>query len=319
MRIKLPGAEVITLTGQTVDKLIRNGDADAALLYLYILRTGGQRSSDEAGREMDRSPGAIRSAMATLVRLGLIECGEIGADIEDPPPEEVPRVYSTEEIKHELQNSSDFSVLVEETQRSLGKMLSPDELVRLFGIYDGLRLPPEVILQLVTHCISESRKKGTTRPPNMRYIEKAAYTWHREEIFSLDKAEEYLKALEERKSARGEIKSALAIRDRELSSSEKRYVDAWIEMGFNGDAVEIAYDRTVLKTGKLSWGYIDSIIKSWHEKNLHTPEDILKKDTRSAQNTKPKAREQSQKFNALDMDELERMESYLKKLQETDG
>ncbi|MCL2401678.1 MAG: DnaD domain protein, partial [Oscillospiraceae bacterium] len=100
---------------------------------------------------------------------------------------------------------------------------------------------------------------------------------------------------------------------------EKRYVDAWIEMGFNGDAVEIAYDRTVLKTGKLSWGYIDSIIKSWHEKNLHTPEDILKKDTRSTQNTKPKAREQSQKFNALDMDELERMESYLKKLQETDG
>lgn len=316
MRFKLPGAEVITLSGQTVDKLIRDGDGDAALLYLYILRTGGQSSSEEASRAIGQSPGAVRTAMATLSRLRLIECGEIGADIDNLPPDEAPRVYSTEEIKHELENSSDFSVLVEEAQRSLGKILSPDDLTRLFGIYDNLGLPPEVILLLMTHCMSESRKKGASRPPGMRYIEKAAYTWHREEIFSLDKADAYLKSLEERKSARGKIRSALKIRDRDLASSEKRYVDEWIGMGFKSDAIEIAYDRTVLKTGKLSWAYIDSIIKNWHEKKLYTPEDILKKDTRAAKNQKPKTSENPQKFNELDMSEVERMESYLKKLQE---
>jgi DNA replication protein DnaD len=48
-------------------------------------------------------------------------------------------------------------------------------------------------------------------------------------------------------------------------------VEGWIELGYAADAVEIAYDKTILKTGKLAWGYMDSIIRSWHGKNLQPP------------------------------------------------
>ena len=312
----LPGPDTVTLAQQTVDKLLRAGDGDAALLYLYIIKTNGQSSPEDAAAALNKGPGAIASAMAVLSRLGLIKCGENAEESQAPPPgprQETPREYSPAEIERELEHGSDFKAVLEETQRSLGKILSPDELQRLFGIYDGLRLPPEVIMLLVTHCITESRRRGTGRAPSMRYIEKAAYTWEREGIFSLDRAEEYLKALEVRRGARGAIKSALQIRDREFSASEKRYVDGWIEMGFKADAIEIAYDRTVLKTGKLSWGYIDSIIKSWHEKGLHTPEDIKQKDGRA----KTPAPKSEQKFGAPDTQELERMKRFLKKLEET--
>ena len=65
---------------------------------------------------------------------------------------------------------------------------------------------------------------------------------------TLEQAETYIRRREERRSAMEQIKRALQIRDRELSPTERQYVDSWIEKGFTPDAVEIAYDRTIIKT-----------------------------------------------------------------------
>ena len=320
IKFTLPAAETVTLAGNTVDKLIRAGDGDAALLYLYILKTNGESTSEQAAAALGKTPGGIATAMAVLSRLGLIKCDETVPDVPKFVDKSTEiREYTAEEIAHEVENSTNFRALVDEAQRSLGKLLSPDDLQRLFGIYDGLRLPPEVIVMLITHCISESRRRGNVKMPSMRYVEKAAYTWEGEGIFSLDRAEEYLKNLEKRRGAHAEMKSALQIKERELSASEQRYVDAWIEMGFKADAVEIAYDRTMLKTGRLAWGYMDSIMKSWHGKQLMTPSDIIEKDQRTpaktAQNA-PQKRTIGQKFGEPNVQDLEEMKRFLKKLKE---
>jgi hypothetical protein len=178
----LPGPETVTISSYAADKLISNGDGDAALLYLYILKNRGSASTSEASEKLGRSRSEIESAMELLNRLGLVRCDDMAAPPE--PPDEIPQ-YSADDIKNELKNGSAFSALAQEVQRSLGKILSSEDLVKLFGIYDHLRLPPEVILQLVTHCLEESRRRyGPGRVPTMRYIEKAAYTWEREEIFT---------------------------------------------------------------------------------------------------------------------------------------
>jgi DnaD/phage-associated family protein len=151
----------------------------------------------------------------------------------------------------------------------------------------------------------------------MRYVEKAAYTWEREGIFTLDKAEAYLKALDVRRSVRGEMKNALHIRDRELSSTEQRYVDGWTQMGFSPESVEIAYDRTLVKTGKLAWNYMDSIIKSWHQKGLHTPAEIQDKDSRpAAEKAAGGVKSKAEKFGATSPEEFERMKRRLEKIKE---
>ena len=238
----LSGQETVTLDGQTVNKLLRAGDGDAALLYLYILKTHGQSTPEEAAAAMRKSAGWVASAMAVLSRLGLgkFDDGDIGQKQVEPAGE--PRRYTVDEIKQEIEASPSFSALVDEAQRNLGKILTSDELERLFGIYDALRFPVEVIMLLITHCITESRKRGSGRMPSMRYIESAAYTWEREGILTLDRAEEHLKTLEARRGIYGEIKDAIRMRDRELSDTQKRYADAWINMGFGADAIEIAYD-----------------------------------------------------------------------------
>ena len=326
----MPGSETVTLTGQTIDKLIRAGDGDAALLYLYILKTHGQKTSTEAAIALDKSKGWIASAMAVLSQLGLVHldggkgvetaahtAGE-GVDEADDisrRPLAEPRQYTESEITQVLLSGSDFTIVIDEAQRKLGKILTADEMKILYGIYDNLRLPPEVILLLITHCISESRYKGG-RAPSVRYIEKAAYTWEREDIFTLDKAELYLKALEERKSIRGEIKKILQIRDREFSETEKRYVDDWIKMGFEPDAIAIAYDKTIIKAGNLAWRYIDKIIKNWNEKGLHTAKQVNDNESPQRKNIPGNTGMTAQKHGEPNREELERAQRLLNKIKE---
>ena len=317
VKYKLPGPETITMACQTIDKLLRAGDGDAALLYLYILRTGGQNSSEEAAAAMGKSAGWVATAMALLSRIGLIECGEKAFEQRSNTLIGEPRRYSVDEIKREIDNGSEFSTLVDETQSTLGKILSPDELERLFGMYDNLRLPAEVILLLITHCISESRGRGGGRMPSVRYIEKAAYTWENEGIFTLERAEEYLKNLELRKSARGMIKEALDIRDRELSATERRYVDEWISMGFEAESVGIAYDRTVVKTGNRAFGYMDAIMRSWHNRGIHAPDEIMEKDGKPGKNTPNKPQPGAKRdFGAPDREEIQKMERLRKRIKD---
>jgi len=315
MKISLPDTATITITGQTIDKLIRAGDGDAALLYLYILKMNGQLTASQAAIELNKGKGWIASALAVLSRLGLANVdntANISTDEQRPPLEE-PRNYSIAEIKSELAAGSDFSHVVNETQRVMARILSPDELLRLFSIYDYLRLPVDVILLLITHCISESRKSSGGRMPSVRYIEKAAFTWEREGLFTAEKAEEYLKKLDDIRDVRGMIKEKLQIRGREFSKTEAHYVEGWINMGFEAEAVAIAYDKTVVKTGNLAWPYMDSILKNWHKKDIHTEAEIMAAEgKRPPLDLKTGSTEKHGKPNQSEMDRMTRILNKIK-------
>ena len=312
MKLSVSGSETVTLTGQSIDKLIRAGDGDAALLYLYILKTKGESTDAEAAKALGKNKGWIASATAMLSRIGLIEVETEGSGSNKPQSEL--HDYTEDEVKDAIASGSDFTIVIEETQRRLGKILSPDDLLRLFGIYDNLKLPPEVILQLITHCINECHTRGDARTPSIRYIEQAAYTWEREGVFTIEKAEEYLKSLEQRKSNRGIIRRALQISDREFSETEKRYVDNWIDLGFEPDAIAVAYDKTVINTGGLKWPYMDAIIKKWHAKDIHTAQQIQEKEGKGSPSGA--AQNSGQKHGNPNSEEMERMTRILNKIKE---
>jgi len=333
IKFSLPTSESITLTGQEVDKLIRAGDGDAALLYIYIRKTGGQRSDLEAAKDLDKDKGWVASALAVLSKLGLVQIDKssdlsrginhkVHSDEGTLKPLAEPRQYTESEVTREIASDSNFSRLVEETQGRLGKILSPDELLRLFSIYDNLRMPPEVIFQLITHCISESRRSGDGRAPSLRYIEKAAFTWEREGVFTLERAEEYLKELEKHRDVRGQIQKAINIKGRGLSATEKKYVDGWIKLGIEPEAIAIAYDKTVIKTGTMSWPYIDKIIRNWHSKGLLTAKQVAEMEGKPGSGTSKSdtraGTQQRGKFDAghgePSREEIERMQRVLDRI-----
>jgi DNA replication protein DnaD len=265
----------ISLSAEDTDKLLSCADGSAALLYLYILRNGGEFSALNAARDLKHTEREIRDAAERLRDLGLLN--RVG-EMQPVPPDELPE-YAAEDIVRRSASDQEFKAVVTETQRIMGRMLSVPELKTLFGIYDYLGLPAEVILTLINHCVEEYQEKhGPGRIPTMRRIEKEAYIWANREILTLESAEAYLRELREKKHVLSQVKEVLQIRGRDLSTTEKKYVESWLEMGFGLDAIAIAYDKTIVKTGQLQWRYMNSIITSWHNKGLHTAKEIEKGD-----------------------------------------
>lgn len=299
----LPTPETLTVSTFAADKLIRAGDGDAALLYLYILKNHGAVSQDDASAALGQTAEETERAFALLAKLGLVNdagFSPASAAVKDELPE-----YTAEDVKREIANGSAFSSLVKEVQKKLGKILSSDELLRLFGIYDSIGMPPEVILVLLTYCMGEAAKRyGPGRMPTLRYIEKAAYTWERENVMTLDAADEYLKKLEKARTMEAQYKAVLQIRDRELTAGEKKYISSWAAMGFEAEAVELAYDKTVMNTGKLTWKYMDTILRSWDAKGLYTAKAIDKGDTRGR---KPRGEKTPAAPSAQEMESMKKM------------
>ena len=126
---------------------------------------------------------------------------------------------------------------------------------------------------------------------------------------TLEQAEEYIKNAAERRSKLGEVKSALGITGRQLTATEAKYINSWLDMGFDCSTLAVAYDRTVTNTGALKWGYMNKIVTSWHEKGLHSIEDVEQNDTRPSA-VKPANRHSDKVTN----DELERLRSIYKKV-----
>ena len=294
-----------SISSAIADKLISAHDGDVALLYIYMVRRGGH-DLDAAARDLCRTMSEISAAAEKLQRMGLMPDGAAPAkaaakEEKLPPPDEIPQ-YRSEDIVRRCKENGEFAVVVAEAQTALTHTLSSVEMKTLFGIYDYLALPPEVIMMLINYCVARCREQSTPdhpRRPSMRNIEKEAYNWVHQEILTLDQAEEYIRRQRERRDALGRAKAAVGVHGRELTPTETKYLSAWLDMGFDEDALAIGYDRTITNTGALKWSYMNKIMQSWHEKGLHSAEEIESGDPRR------RPQQSVAQGKAIDMDELQ--------------
>ena len=265
----LPSATAVAMDAGTADRLLELRSGDAALLYLCLLRQGGDAAS--AGRRLGFDAPRLRAAARLLTDAGLLRA----APTEEKPKKPELPAYEDSEILQALQDpASDFRGLCKQTEQQLGRELSAADDRILYGIYDYLGMPPEVISLLVASCIEARRKPdGTPTYLTLRQIEREAYRWHRDGVDSAEAAEEYLRAISARRGRQGELLQVLNIR-RPPSVSEQKYIDSWLDMGFGPEAVALAYDKTLLNVGKMKWPYLNNILKSWHGKGLHTIPEI---------------------------------------------
>ena len=202
--------------------------------------------------------------------------------------------YDSGQITDALRANASFKDVVREAESRLNKVLSPSDLQTLYGIYDWRGLPPGVISLLINHCVEEARERyGPGRPPTLKQIDKEAASWEREGVDTETRAEAHLADLAERRELRSEILATLQIRNRLPTATEERYIKDWIQSGHSIDLIMLAYDKTIIRTGNLSWKYMDTILKSWKEKRLTTAAEVEESDAprERAPTTKPRAAE----------------------------
>lgn len=277
----LPG-EILSMPGGAADRLTASGNGDAALLYLHLLRRAGVYDPHAAARALRWDAARLAAAYDALVSLSLAV--KQAAAAAPPAPvesgEELPE-YTAADITRELEDTaSSFPGLVNEVQRRLGKILSTADLKTLYTLYDFLALPAEVICLLVSWCVEDMEQKyGPGHRPRMSQIRKEAFVWRRLGLDTAEAAEEHLKRQAVLRGREKAILPLVGVTGRAPVDGERKFIAAWVEMGFPDDAIRLAYEKTVFKKQAMSWPYMNSILRAWHQKGLHTVADIKSKDS----------------------------------------
>lgn len=266
-----PGG-ILSLPREAAERLLAAQNGDAALLYLSLLSRGD-------GTGLPWSEAKLQEVHEVLVKLELADpVKSVLPEKEEKLEPDQPPNYSRGDLILALENKS-FSSLLSEVQRRLGKKLSDADTQILMNLYDYLALPPEVILLLANWCIEKIAKKyGPGRKPTLSQISKEAYRWHRQGVDTLEAAEAYLHTLTVRSEAANRLLPLVGILGRAAVEAERRYLEAWGEMGFEDEAIRMAYEKTVLKKQSMNWPYMNSILKSWHQKGLHTKAEVQAKE-----------------------------------------
>ena len=300
----MPDGKRFEIPAQDAERLVAAHDANVALLYIYRLSTGCA-DDERTARDLCMTLNAVKETSEKLNRL--IRREKSREELADIPElsEEIPQ-YKSADITQRTDADPAFLAILTEAGRIMGKLcLSEADTKTLFGIYDHLGMPPEVLLLMLNHCAAVyERKYGTQRLPSMNAIRKEALRWDEKEIFTIEAAEKYIEWADRRASDVGRVREVLGIRARELVKTEREYINSWLDMGFSEDAIAIAYERTVTNTGALKWNYMDKIIRSWKEKNFMTPQEIEEKDRKrggaASSPGKTNGGEMSKYFDALD-------------------
>ena len=179
-----------------------------------------------------------------------------------PPPEIKPSML---EVACIVKRNPDAAFVLKEAEARLGKAFSSSDTATLVWLLEWAGIAPDVLVTVVEYC-------KTAGHLSLRYIQKVALEWQDAGIDNLEKAEERIRVLNERKSWEGEIKAVLGISSRGLTAKEKEYAEEWRMLGLSPELIRTAYERMVDAKGTFSFPYINKILTSWKSKGIMTPE-----------------------------------------------
>ena len=325
--LRLPEEESVVLSGAAAERLIRRGDGDGALLYIAVVRSRGTGDEESLRAALGWPEERLRRAFAVLAGEGLVslprEAGEDGKAVPTagsaltPPPERQVE-YTRADMARALEGA-EFAALTSAVEGKLGKKLTTPDLAALLGLYDQVGLPADVIFLLVGFCAERTAQQyGPGRRPTLRQIEREGYAWARLGLMTQESAAAYIKDYQQRRKSLPELMRLLRLGDRQPGPSEERYLLSWAGMGFDQAVIELAYDKTLLKCKELKWPYMNKILASWHQKGLHTLEEVEAGD-RPAGSLRTRRPPEGAASTPDRTAELQRMDRYLRRMREEQG
>ena len=175
--------------------------------------------------------------------------------------------YTAKQLS-QFREYSDFDALVDYIEQLTGCTVTARTLQTPAFLYESLGMSSELIMYLYDYCVSHGKSSGS-------YIEKAAIAWAEEGIDSVEKARAHLFSRSEECMT---VCRTFGIR-RSLGEPEYAFIERWTrQYGMTAELIKEACSRTLLKTGKPSFEYADSILSNWSRDSLKTLEDVAGQD-----------------------------------------
>ncbi len=242
------------------------GDVKASLKYWKgagIVEETSQSSGENAAKPQKESKALkdsenIKANKGTAHKNGVLEQGHITGN------------YTTRELTEILEKRIVSPQFIDEAQRIMGKTFRIYDIGILVGIVERLGFEEEAVLVILGYISGKGKK-------TMRYAETFAIALYDEGITETSALIARIEKIERSGEVIEQIKGLYGIRDRALTSTEKRLFAAWTEkLAFDIDVIRLAYDITVDNTQKPLPKYTNSILERWYADGLRDADEVKK-------------------------------------------
>ncbi len=266
MAIKTPAENLIILPRDVLPH-IKNASPEELKTLLYFFAEP-ESSVADAAREIGLTVSQTEAAIAFWRGAGVFAESE-GKKKKVASDTSVYRNYDSETLSDALLNQADFLMLNDFVCERFEKpVLTKNDLSSLFYLYDFARIPVPVICGIIEDCCANGKR-------SMQYIFKTALSLYEQGIDTYDKLEAHLARKAEINGNVGKLRKLCGMGERALTSKEKKMFDLWFgEWAFKFEVVELAYEKTVDATGKVSVSYMNTILRRWYDSGYATVEDV---------------------------------------------
>lgn len=282
---------VFAVPAAVVDQYLRFAGAAQLKILLWALRNcPGGFDADAASKSLKLSRMDVVDAAQYWVEAGiLLRIGEesTGTDHQyalAPAAAETEAVQEknvqplapakplSEDIVRRTQESPEIAFLFRQAQKKLGRTIGYDSQAKLLMMHDQYGLPVEVVLMIVEYCVS--RGKGS-----IHYIEKMAMNWAEREIDTIESAEREIDYLNRTNTVWSSLRALTGQGNPYPTTQQQQFLNEWTQqLGFDVDMIYFAYEKTVDKTGKTSFAYMNKILQSWSREGLRTRAQVEQAD-----------------------------------------
>lgn len=178
---------------------------------------------------------------------------------------------SPSEMAECLKKSPALAELFITAEQLLKRPLRYAEQNSLLWMNEYLGLAPDVLLMLVAYCI----EAGSFNP---RYIEQIAVEWQERGITTHAQAEADIRRRTEARSYTGRIMKLFEMQ-RRPTPTQQAFIDEWQAAQMPVELITLAYEKTRdQKDDKLSWSYLNGIIRRWAAAGIRTVAEAEKED-----------------------------------------
>lgn len=297
--------DFVPISKDFIENVMPKSNAAYVTIYIYMMYLAST-NQNKSTADIAKKLGLIESDVVNAIRYWTDKKMLISSDssvyIKKSLDEEVSAVEmkkSFDDIAEIIEGNKMLSDLCMIAQEILGKSLNNKEIETLYWFYDQLGLSPEVITMLLEYCVSMDKR-------NMNYIEKVAITWNENNITTMDEANAYITKKSHNKEFITSLTHLFGISDRKLSNTEIKFFESWRDdLDMSADMVALAYEYCITNTSKLSFPYINTILKRWAEQGIRTIPDA-EADHENYKNNNSQSEKQDIMTSTSDISEIEK-------------
>ena len=289
-----------------IQEYMVRADGDFVKVYLYGLmqcyHPVHSASLSTVARDLGMEVSRVENAFAYWERMGLVQ--RVG----DNPPSWAYRNLKQLELMRAqdddgLYRYADFNNSLQ-AQFGADRLLHPQDFERVYDWIEGLGLPEEVVLMLVSGQIKARGKKFP-----FKSIDPIARAWAEANVRTIADAEEMSRMYTERYQAIKQVYKKLGKRH-QVSEPDEALYERWTrEWGFDLPAILAACDET--SKGVPTFGYLNGILERMHQQGLHSEED-LRADLEAARDVKALLRELGMRAASPTDDSRSMLEGFLR-------